>query len=1380
MKKIFIITLVLSIFVCPPINAQEAQPSISAYSDGDWFFNGQMWEYRLYINYQQSSSQSLGTWGELNLHARGYDTLSYIRISPTRIYVMQYLCGNSESWCREWVHNDLVSSMSDMFLWSNFSFKSNPTVLKRIESSIINFGSLAPAALIPKTVVSNKMSMTKDPINLATGEMIIQASDISLKGRGPALSLVRTFRSQSTFSGLFGYCWRSAYDINLTKDVVGNVTIFDEKGVAIYFYVQPNGGYVPSLGNHSFLTKNADGTYTLLDEHGIVTTYNATGRFSKIIDRNGNTLSFVYNPTVNGGTYIQDTTGQRILLGLDSGGRIISAQDPAGRTIFYGYDANSNLSLISDAAGKKTSYVYNSDHNIIESTNGNGHKTYFAYDINDRAYMNWQDGNVNKVTLDFQSAGITVATDSLGNKNTYQFNDYGLETLHTDPLGSTTSQTWDDKMNRTSVVDAKGNMTQFTYDSIGNLTQINDAFNNKTRMGYNAEFNLISSTLDAKGQSKSFGYDSRGNLTNMTDALGKQRTITYNQFGEPLTEKDTLGRTVTFTYNNLGQVIQQTDPLGKITSFTYDNVGNVLTKTDALGRKTTFNYDNLNRLVKATFADNSTILYSYDAFGNQIKITDQRGNPIIKEYDTYERLVKTTDPLGGITQSSYDSEGHLLTVTDAKGNLTRYAYDSNGRIVIETNPLGFASTNVYDKVGNLIAKIDNNNQTITYTYDALNRLIDTIYPDGTKVTNVYDQLGQKISMTDARGLTTYTYDALGRLLSEDGPEANDTITYTYDSEGNRLTMVDQNGQKTTYAYDSLNRLASVTDIKGTTLYTYDAVSNKLSVKYPNTTSEIYTYDVMNRPTLVNNIANKNTVISSFKYTYDLAGMVTSKQYKDGSIIQYTYDALNQLLRETKSSSTSKQATVIYDYVYTYDLLGNRLSFKKSTTLGNFWTVDSKIMPQKVLTDMTAAGFGNTKGTNLSQAITLTKNLQYDFANRLLNWSHSVNISTKSFPIETVTYLYDKNGNRTFKERVRSGETAKQQIQYNYDAEDRLKGLDYTNIPGMTGVQHDTFVYDGTGTRTQTVENNVKTSSYYDGFNVVIERDDLGKTKNSYTRGLGFSGGIGSLISQTTATATQYYHYDALGSVANMVSSTGAATASYEYDAFGNLVNPPSASDTNLFRFSSKKFESRSGLYYFGARYYDAEVGRWLTRDPLGFADGMNPYLYVNNNPINLVDPYGLCGERRNSWVDFFFDQNTFGDSIKLWQASGGDVGLKSLAVIGVFATITDAGFNIASGGSENTIKKGILVLGRGPKVRLERLAREVGGYISTIASQDARTIWKNNKRDIRMAEKIIQYMDKIDGGAFSRAERIYIDSSDDLLKKTERIYAGDAERWGIK
>ncbi|MCP4347822.1 MAG: RHS repeat-associated core domain-containing protein, partial [Desulfobacterales bacterium] len=101
----------------------------------------------------------------------------------------------------------------------------------------------------------------------------------------------------------------------------------------------------------------------------------------------------------------------------------------------------------------------------------------------------------------------------------------------------------------------------------------------------------------------------------------------------------------------------------------------------------------------------------------------------------------------------------------------------------------------------------------------------------------------------------------------------------------------------------------------------------------------------------------------------------------------------------------------------------------------------------------------------------------------------------------------------------------------------------------------------------------------------------------------------------------YYLYDANGNVGQLVNAAdGSIAAHYEYDPFGNIIKSEGEyKDSNLYRFSTKYFDAETGFLYYGFRFYSAELGRWINRDPMGEIGGLNLYLYVLNSPVNFID-----------------------------------------------------------------------------------------------------------------------------------------------------------------
>jgi RHS repeat-associated protein len=150
---------------------------------------------------------------------------------------------------------------------------------------------------------------------------------------------------------------------------------------------------------------------------------------------------------------------------------------------------------------------------------------------------------------------------------------------------------------------------------------------------------------------------------------------------------------------------------------------------------------------------------------------------------------------------------------------------------------------------------------------------------------------------------------------------------------------------------------------------------------------------------------------------------------------------------------------------------------------------------------------------------------------------------------------------------------------------------------------------------------------YDGENQIAKYDDSGALLVSYLQGPG----IDNPISMTRDGQTYYYHTDALGSITELTDASGNVAQFYRYDAFGTIVQQ-SGNVQNPFTCTVREFDPETGLYYYRARYYDGETGRFLSRDPLEDKKIWNLFVYVMNNPIKLIDPLGLvpsppsCGD----------------------------------------------------------------------------------------------------------------------------------------------------------
>jgi RHS repeat-associated protein len=1051
---------------------------------------------------------------------------------------------------------------------------------------------VANKAAFDKKVPTYKTTQVGEPINVATGNMSMAQTDILIPFKETPLELSRTYNSQDDFSGGFGYGWRSNFDISLSEQLDQSVVEVDGDGVYTIYTSNGNGTYTPSAGKYSQLTKNPDGAFVLLRKHGRKLYFNPLGKLTKIEERNGNYLNITR--LANGAiSQVSDSAGRKLLFTSDIQGRITQVTDPAGRVFKYLYDAQGNLIEVTDPLRKGTIYVYDANHNLIAKTDTNGHLLHFEYDTSDRAYHSWQDGGNNEITLNFSWLNkTTTVTDSLGNITRYEYNYYGLVNKVTDAQNNAEPTVWDANFNKTSSTDKNTNTTTLSYDSRGNLVSTTDPQGKTTDFTYEPNFDFVASTTDALGGRTYYDYDAKGNLLQVTDALGNAITHTYDSSGQLIQTKDANNNATNFVYDNYGNLIGVTDALTNQNSFSYNVIGKVIQETNALGNSTSFAYDLLGRLTQVTYSDGSKTTSTYDAVGNLISFTDQARKTTDYTYDAIDRLITKIDALGNTLTNTYDTKGNLISITDPEANKTQYFYDSLDRLIKTIDPLGNQILSSYDPNGNRISKTDAKNNTITYAYDAKNRLIRTVYPDSSSVLFIYDALGRKTSIVDSSGTTLYAYDAISRITQVDGPQPNDTISYAYDKVGNRIQMTNPDGGITNYTHDALNRVSTLTDHQGLVInYAYDAVGNLINLSYPNATQAAYTFDKLNR---LASLVNKKdpTVISSYNYTYNVVGMRTKVTLANGDYILYTYDKLNRLLSENRYNPRKK---LLYSITYTYDPLGNRLTENTDIRDTNFKIAD---YPEKA-------------------SLTYT----YNAANQLTNLKVNVVSKGKVTVVKEISYTYDPNGNLT---QQNDSQTT---TNYAYDFENRL--ISVTNPS-----QNATYTYDAEGKRISQVEGGLVTKFLYDGMNVILERDNSNQRIASYTRGLNYVGGIGGIISSYDIGGTSsHYLYDGLGSVTGLTDSTGSTSKTYTYDAFGNILQQ---SDTaaNAYQFQTKQVSSSTGLVYFGARYYNPLVGRWLTPDPMGMVDGPNLYAYLNNNPVNLADPWGLCGVKPPLWQNW--------------------------------------------------------------------------------------------------------------------------------------------------
>ena len=725
-----------------------------------------------------------------------------------------------------------------------------------------------------------------------------------------------------------------------------------------------------------------------------------------------------------------------------------------------------------------------------------------------------------------------------------------------------------------------GNLTTFAYDARNRKTGQTDALGKTTQYQFDAANNLISQT-DRNGNQTKYQYDDLNRRIQTQDALSRISSTSYNNVGNIISTTDELGRITKYTYDNRNRAKTIVDPLNGTTTFGYDLVGNLKTITDELNRTTSYNYDALNRKFSTADPLGQTTNTVYDAVDNVISVTDALNQTTSYNYDALNRRTKVTDAKGQITTTVYDAVGNILSITDPIGNKTSYTYDANDRLSSDTNALGKTASYQYDFAGNETATTDRNGRVRKFTYDKLNRQIGEQWLDANNI---------------AIRTTGYTYDAVGNLITANDPSSK--YSYGYDAV-NRLTSVDNKDTPVVpnillnYTYDAADNLLKVTDtinnqLKGTTSYTYDALNRATSLTQSgngvaNKRVDM-TYDAASQMTGLNrftDLAGLNAVANT-GYTYDANGRLTNLTHKKGNnnlaAYSYVYDAVNRITQTTSVDGTSS---------FSYDATNQLTSTDHSYQTDEAYNYDA---------NGNRTNTGYTTGTN----------------NQLLSDG-------------TYNYEYDGEGNRTKRTEIATGKVT----EYVWDYRNRLTKVSFKDAAGNE-IKTVEYTYDvnnrriaksidadGSGLATPTVERYV-----YDGQNIALTFDGNGTQTHRYFYGTGVDqiladeNGQGQVLWTLT---------DNQGTVRDLVDGTGTVQNHITYDSFGKITSQTNPVFTTIFAYTGREFDGETGQYYYRARYYDQNVGRFIGEDPIGFNAGdSNLYRYVGNSPINHTDAYGLA------------------------------------------------------------------------------------------------------------------------------------------------------------
>jgi RHS repeat-associated protein len=815
--------------------------------------------------------------------------------------------------------------------------------------------------------------------------------------------------------------------------------------------------------------------------------------------------------------------------------------------------------------------IYNAQGMLVQELDKNGNA--LGYEYEEGALTRISDSNSRFLSLTYDASGhVATMTDHSGREWFYEYDERGALISVTDPLG---------------------NARQYEYESFSPEAS-------------GATYLLLTRITDRSGVVVvSVSYDAEGKVTSYTEGSD---TYSYSVSRNIVYKRDSGGARWQYVLDDKGRKTQVYDPRGNLDQYEYDEQGNVTKYIDPDGYEFTHDYDELGRTVSSTTPDGTSVFEYSDANAMPVRIESPTGRVTAITYDQNNNPVTVTDPAGHVTRLEYNQSGDLVKTTNALGDVTTMTYNDTGQVGTVTNALNQTTQFDYDNRGNLV-KVTNAegevsqytyDRTTNYSYDPAGRLLSVTPPNGESVNYSYDEWGRLVTRTDFDGAQeSYTYRSDNMIVTH--TDRTGVVTqYSYDS-GKRLSRVSKGSVFT--VYNSYNRRSLPTSIRnetGTVAFSYDGMGrvtqerNNATVSYAyNEEGELISQSAFDRELSyefdVRGLLEKLvTPAGAFDFGHDALGRRSSLTFPTGDKSTYGFDSIGQLTAQTHTGSFSA------NYQYSFDDANRLIQWVGDGATKSYQYSDASEVID-VSDNFGVYGFAyDEMGNRISDGG------QFDENNRLLeNQTHS--------------FSYDANGNLVEKIEKTSGKRTK----YSWNERNQLIKLE--RFPDGIATIADsttTFSYGPLGRRWSRTKDGTTEYFAYSGMDRIATLD----SRKQPTEHFDFGPGIDEPLVLEKASQSYFYFTDYLGSV-KAISDGSAVVSSYEYSAYGQ-TNTTGDEAFNPYRYTGREYEELD-LYYYRARYYDPDLGRFISSDPVGLQGGMNAYVYVNSNPVNLIDPAGL-------------------------------------------------------------------------------------------------------------------------------------------------------------
>ncbi|MET9768630.1 putative T7SS-secreted protein [Streptomyces sp. NPDC006415] len=1025
-----------------------------------------------------------------------------------------------------------------------------------------------------------------DPVDMATGAMYLPQTDVVLPGTLP-LVFRRRVASDYRSGRWFGPSWSSTADQRLEIDSEGVIFISEDGLLLSYPHPAPGVPVLPSHGPRWPLDREISGDYTISDpESGRVRHFTTLddgteALLSQLDDRNGNWIAFEYDAS-GAPSSIVHHGGYHLKLAAENG-RITAlhllggSSDGSDQQILrYGY-TDGDLTEVTNSSDLPLRFTYDERGRVTSWTDSNDSTYQYAYDERDRCVSEGGSAGHMALSLEYTDPDpttghrVTTATTPGGAVHRYLINEAHQIIAETNPLGATTYFERDRRNRLLSRTDPLGRFTRFTYDASGQLTTAVRADGGEISAEYNA-LGLPTRITNPDRTVLRQDYDDRGNRISVTDPSGAVTRTTYNAAGHPTSVTDALGNATRIRSDAAGLPVEITDPLGATTRFERDAFGRPIAVTDPLGAITRLVWTPEGKLARRTDADGSTQSWTYDGEGNCLTHTDAMGSVSRFEYTHFDLLAARVGPDGVRYEFTHDHELRLTQVLNPQGLTWNYAYDPAGRLISESDFDNRTLSYTRDEAGRLTTRTDALGQTTRYERDELDRIVRKDAA-GAVTTFAYDLTGQLAEAVNADATVTWLRDRYGRLKSE--TVNGRALSYTYDELGRRTSRTTSSGAVSTWTYDAAGRRTSLTTSGRTLTFEHDAAGQEVIRRLGEHVTIASQFNTMGRLT-TQQITGTGRSIQRRDYTYRADGHLVGLTDQLSGTKTFDVDTAGRVTAVHAAHWTER---------YAYDAAGNQTD--------SSWP-DSHPGQE-------AVGTRSYTGTTITRAGKVR--YEHDALGRII-LRQKTRLSRKP---DTWRYEWDAE------DRMRSVTTPDGAVWlYRYDALGRRLSKQCSATASQPSSESTVFTWDGS----KLCEQSTKSTELSDP--VTLTWDYQGRFPVTQTERVTADNPTGPQIAQRFFSIVT----DLIGAPTELIDERGDIAWRTRTTLWGATTWNSDARTFTPLRFPGQYHDSESGLHYNFHRYYDPEVARYSSQDPLGLQASPNTAAYVGN-PITQYDPLGL-------------------------------------------------------------------------------------------------------------------------------------------------------------